>query len=1097
MESNSAMGRTDSEAPAHSPDVGLSFYAVVFTDIVLSTGLRTRLGDGRADLLHMEVDALTRQVIGDHRGAVVKGTGDGVLAIFRGPSDALHAGIAIQERIARRNRGADVPVHLRVGIAAGEVNVTDDDVYGIHVNEAARLCSAAQPGSVLVAETVAGMSHRALVDFAPAIEVEITPGAPRMTALPIGVDMGGAPLAPIPRSLDLADDGVQFVGRTSELGTLLDVWERVKARGVELVVLTGDPGIGKTTLLGQFVRTATEDSGLVLYGRCDERPSAPYQPFVEALEHLVAHCSDRELDAVFRTSASELSRLLPSLSDRMGVEVPSRAADLESERWRLQDAIGTTLRALCDIEPVILVVDDLHWAGTTTLDLLARILSDDGHHRMMVLLSLRGWEPDADPNVHRLLGGRHRVHRSVTDVALAGLDALEVGELVAEWKHVDVFDERKSTELWEITAGNPLFVSQVLRSNTGDEVVPADIPPGVADVIGHQLDRLGGHTLSFLRTAALVGPRFELQVVAAATALERGAALDCLEEAVLGGFVRALDGSPVRGEFIHALVRRTIEAQLSDGRRRDLHARIAGALEESQVSALADRTRRLAFHWSEAGEFGDVVKGCAAGAQAAADAIDHFAIAEAIVLLDQAATLSALAPDARRDGELAVLRAEAMCLGSMPGAREAQLEAADRAGALGDGALLSRAALAHSRGYFTAYGQVDRERVAILEAALALCTSEHRARRALLMARLANELNFDDPDGRRFQLLDEALSEARGLGDTVVLASVLNHRLYVLGGPDRLAERLEEAEEMHSIARDLDDRMLEARSLRRLCAAAMEAADIDRLDWARIRLDELAGEIDLPGLQWELATVRASRCLLAGDLEEAGRQTRHAFNVGVAAGESDAYVFAGAQIMLLNYLTGRLPSIVEKMIEATPDIVTSQLSAWVARQLHLAGKTDQAALWWDRTLSGGLGRQTEVGFQAGVILASWAYMAAMFPGEPSVVHEVEQRLEPFGDRLFNELAPDQPGHHFLGMLADASGDGERSDRHFEAATSLLHRIGAPVMEAISCSTWSAALVRRGDTGRARALAIRARDLAGPQGASQIEGDALRVLEELR
>ena len=100
---------------------GLGFYAVVFTDIVLSTDLRHRLGDGRADHLHREVDDLTREVVLDHRGAVVKGTGDGVLAIFRGPSDALSAGIDVQERLARRNRGAEHRVHLRVGIAAGEV----------------------------------------------------------------------------------------------------------------------------------------------------------------------------------------------------------------------------------------------------------------------------------------------------------------------------------------------------------------------------------------------------------------------------------------------------------------------------------------------------------------------------------------------------------------------------------------------------------------------------------------------------------------------------------------------------------------------------------------------------------------------------------------------------------------------------------------------------------------------------------------------------------------------------------------------------------------------------------------------------------------
>ena len=277
----------------------------------------------------------------------------------------------------------------------------------------------------------------------------------------------------------------------------------------------------------------------------------------------------------------------------------------------------------------------------------------------------------------------------------------------------------------------------------------------------------------------------------------------------------------------------------------------------------------------------------------------------------------------------------------------------------------------------------------------------------------------------------------------------------------------------------------------------MEAADVGRLDRERLRLEELADEIDLPGLDWESATVRAGRALLAGRLEEAGALTRHAFTVGVAAGESDAYVFAGAQIMLLNYLTGRLPVIVEKMIEATPENVTSQLSAWVARQLHVAGKFDDAAHWWDRTRSRGLDEQMSVGFQAGVVLASWAYMAAVIPGDPAVVQEVVRRLEPLGDRLFNELAPDQPGHHFLAMLAEASGDHRRADDHFEAAIALLRRIDAPVMEAISSVTWAGALAARGERGRADDLARRARELAGAAGATQIEADAVELLEGLR
>ena len=197
---------------------GLGFYAIMFTDMVLSTGLRSRLGDEPADEVHHEVGALSGQVVVEHHGTVVKGTGDGLLAIFRGPSDALKAGVDIQRRMGRRNRGADVPVHLRVGITAGEVSVTGGDVYGIHVNEAARLCAAAGAGTVLVDGTMVAMSRHTSVEFGPPVEVVITPGSPAIHAYPVDVDLGGEPLTPIPRALDPADDGVQFVGPERRAG---------------------------------------------------------------------------------------------------------------------------------------------------------------------------------------------------------------------------------------------------------------------------------------------------------------------------------------------------------------------------------------------------------------------------------------------------------------------------------------------------------------------------------------------------------------------------------------------------------------------------------------------------------------------------------------------------------------------------------------------------------------------------------------------------------------------------------------------------------------------------------------------------------------
>jgi len=261
----------------------------MFTDMVLSTGLRSRLGDEPADEVHHEVGALSGQVVVEHHGTVVKGTGDGLLAIFRGPSDALKAGVDIQRRMGRRNRGADVPVHLRVGITAGEVSVTGGDVYGIHVNEAARLCAAAGAGTVLVDGTMVAMSRHTSVEFGPPVEVVITPGSPAIHAYPVDVDLGGEPLTPIP-------------GRSTRRTTVCSSWPERRAghaaRGV------GARPAGRRRVRRPHRRPRDRQDhiaravgalghravGARLLRAVRRASVRPYQPFVEGLEHVIAHC---------------------------------------------------------------------------------------------------------------------------------------------------------------------------------------------------------------------------------------------------------------------------------------------------------------------------------------------------------------------------------------------------------------------------------------------------------------------------------------------------------------------------------------------------------------------------------------------------------------------------------------------------------------------------------------------------------------------------------------------------------------------------------------------------------------------------------------
>jgi len=1086
---------TPPETSVNSLDPGLGFYAVTFTDIVLSTDHRAQLGDSRADLFHADVDAMTRRAMELFRGVVVKSLGDGLLAIFRVPTDAVLAGVEVQRQLARRNRTASVAVALRVGITVGEVDVVKGDVHGYPVNEAARLCAAADPSGILVSELAASLARRADVEFGNVREVLVTPSAPATRALPVAQSVEEVSLVPLNDTLKYSRHEGHFVGRNQDLNELLARWATTMSGEMQLATITGEAGLGKTTLLGELAREVSRGPGIVLYGRCDERVASPYEPFVEAFNHFAEHCPQDELEELFGPTAGELVRLVPALARRLVATGATSRLDPEYERWRLHEAFVATLRSLSNFETVLLIVDDLHWAGSSTVDLIERILRDHPRQRLMVVVALRPWDPATQPEVTQLLADRRRLVKDVFDVDLKGLDRDDVGELVAIRKGDTIVDASKIDELWSMTAGNPLFVTQVLNDADNEEVVPAHVPRGVADVIDRQLNRLTPATKNLLRVASLVGLRFEAHVLVPATDASRSDVLDCLDEAALAGVVRPLDGSPLRYEFTHAVVRTTLENQFSAARRRDTHARVALAIEQTPGLDPGERARRLAFHWNEAGEFGDPEKGVAAACVAIAYALEHLALSDAFELLEHAEALARYAPRAPH-AELAVLRAEARCLAAQPEARDDQLAAVRAALAVGDARLLSRAALAHSRGYFTAWGRRDDERTSALEAALALCANEDRSTRARLMSRLANELTFGDQDRRPFALVDEALTLARQLGDSDVLASVLNHRQYVFAAPEYLDLRRREGEEMRDIALASGDRLLEMHACRLMCAVFTESGDVERLDQSLERLVRLNEEVDLLGSKWELASVRVSRALLAGELKDAAGLVREAFALGAAASQSDAFIFTGAQLMHLNYLRGRLPDIIDTFVEAVPPEVTQHMGAWVSRQLYLAGRHDQALEWWRETERVGIDVQMAVGVNAGLVLTSWAYLASVFDADATIVADLQRRLIPVADQLFQQLAPDQPGHHYLALLADATGKFESCDKHFSSAVGILERARAPVMIAMSEVAWATSLEHRGETDRARALARDAHERSRHAGATQIERDALEILERV-
>ncbi|HEU0318545.1 MAG TPA: adenylate/guanylate cyclase domain-containing protein, partial [Solirubrobacteraceae bacterium] len=257
---------------------------IVATDLVGSTELASRVGSLKFEELRREHDSLLGDDIEDAGGHVVKNTGDGLLAAFPSVTSALAASVAVQQHLDRRNRTAEVAMTVRIGISIGDAAIDEGDYFGIPPIEATRLCRRARGGEILIADPV-----RAMLRDRQAHRFE-SAGALELKGLPEPVLAWTVGWEPLPEPAGTAlparlRGGAQdfSVGRRAEQELLLERWDQAVDGHRQVVLISGEPGIGKTHLVTQAARTALPDQALVLYGRCDEDQGMPYHPWVEVL----------------------------------------------------------------------------------------------------------------------------------------------------------------------------------------------------------------------------------------------------------------------------------------------------------------------------------------------------------------------------------------------------------------------------------------------------------------------------------------------------------------------------------------------------------------------------------------------------------------------------------------------------------------------------------------------------------------------------------------------------------------------------------------------------------------------------------------------
>jgi tetratricopeptide (TPR) repeat protein/DNA-binding CsgD family transcriptional regulator len=445
---------------------------------------------------------------------------------------------------------------------------------------------------------------------------EVSDRSGLVAAVRANEDAGPVRIEAPPSLLRMANAG-EFVGRRPELRQLHNEWGEVKEGAQRLVLVSGDAGIGKSRLVAEFVRQiSVTDHALVLHGRCDEDVAGPFEAVGQALTPYIRACDPARLAAELGDLAEELSRIVPNSGLRSPrVPVDAMRSDPRFIRSRLFDAITRVFRQASTSSPMVLAVDDLHWAPEPTLHLLRHLVQTQTPERTLIVCTLRtGYFSDA------LIDFLAELRRDSmpAQIHLGGLQQLEIARLLgtdvgSPLSRDDIFSERLAYDIFSETRGNPLYAGELIRS-LGEDSGPksagnADVPHGVKDIVAARVRRLRQETQTLLGMAAVLGQAFELSVLQRLADVDDQTLLEGVEEATQAQLLYDVTGiSPgavERCEFVHAIVRKAIIESVSPARVRRIHAAAAAALEQLFSHALEERADEIARHLVQAGPITD------------------------------------------------------------------------------------------------------------------------------------------------------------------------------------------------------------------------------------------------------------------------------------------------------------------------------------------------------------------------------------------------------------------------------------------------------------------------------------------------------------
>ncbi|MCE9621178.1 MAG: AAA family ATPase [Actinomycetia bacterium] len=1090
---------------------------ILFTDLVGSTALAQQLGDTAADKLRRDHFDQLRRAVSTTGGTEVKTIGDAMMVSYSSATDAIAGAVAMQQRVhANNGEGGSPAVQMRIGVSAGDATFEEGDWFGTPVVEASRLCDAATGGQILVTDIVRVLAgSRAGHEMVPVADIEGKGLATPMKACevawsPVASALGDRIELALPPQVT-QDDVFGFVGRNEQRDALLGAWKTTMVSGRLAVFVGGEPGIGKTRLVKELCRTAHREGGTVLWGACDEELALPYQPFLEAFRWLADATPPDVLRELVGALGSELIPLIPDLGQRIPDLEARLSDDPETERHRLFEAATELLHQLSTRSPVVLVLDDLHWARKPTLLLLRHLLKSSLPMQLLIVSTYRDTDLDRTHPLSEMLADMRR-QTGVERLMLHGLDEDGVQQFL-EGVAGHAMDQRGQDLARVIareTEGNPFFIGEVLRHlgesgalvfrdgrwDSDKTIDDIGIPEGVREVIGRRLSNLDATTNEVLASAAVIGREFELRTLSAvAGGTDR--VLDAVGAAETASLVEAVNGRPGVYRFAHALVRSALYDELPTSRRLRLHRDIGHALE--QLSDGTTHLTELARHFTEAAALGEVDKAVMYSRRAGEAAISDVAYEEAAAHFERALEALELQEPIDEPLRCHLLMAAGDALHQIADPRGLTLlRAAEASGReRNDMELLANVFNALGTSIFVrGTAEVDPHNVALADFLLARADQLTPALHARVLATYALELFWTDAQHRRVELCDQALAIARELGDRRVLAYVLHSSSYAADVTqiDRLDRAMEEATEIINVAAGIDDALvcngLCVRAISSVCTGDTAAGERDLHDAAL-----LAERLRIPQLIARTKILRASHALLLGQLDDCDVLLADWEAYNAREGVSNGAAAAGIRYRL-QYERGDLADL-ESLLT---DIIAAQPLVPVWRMalcgVYLqTGRAELARPHVEAVTADDFAMVQRNG--AFLVTCSAAARVAGMVGALEAAETAYNYAAPFDKTFpFSGVGYEYPVGIGVGCAATALGWYDKAEQHFANSRALCERAGAITYLAATDLHWAEMLVKRnevGDAARAREFAESALAIADRLGLKYIKARAEHVL----